>query len=88
MLKEKGIKFKTQYPVLGKYLADIFIKPNIVVEADGEYWHNRPGAQAKDKKRNKEMTLAGYKVLRLKENEINNLLNNCWGKITAIIESK
>jgi len=81
LLKENGIEFKTQYPILNRYLADIFIKPNIVVEVDGDYWHNRLENIYKDKLRDINMQTGGYKVVRLKEKEINNNLLNCLGKI-------
>jgi len=39
-LQEKGIKFEKHKPILGQ--PDIFIKPNICIFADGDYWHANP----------------------------------------------
>ena len=37
MLRNNEIKFETQKPILGQ--PDIFIKPNLCVFADGDFWH-------------------------------------------------
>ncbi len=81
LLSSKGVTFKKQYPLLGKYLADIFVEPNIVIEADGEYWHTRPGRQESDGLRDEELTMNGYKVIRLWDKEINNDINGCWNRL-------
>ena len=85
LLKEKGIEFEIQYPLINKYIGDIFIKPNIVIEVDGTYWHSRPDSIVRDQKKDKELFEAGYKVIRLPEEKIINNLNKCWGKITTFI---
>ena len=81
ILRENNIKFEKQKPLLKKYIVDIFIKPNIVIECDGDYWHNRPGAQERDKLRNVNLTNAGYKVLRFWEHEINDNINLCFSRL-------
>lgn len=45
LLKEKII-FETQKVLFG--VPDIFIKPNICIFVDGEYWHNYPNYRKKD----------------------------------------
>ena len=68
------------------YQCDTFIEPNIVIECDGDFWHANPKIyknnnlkdyqkkqRIKDKIRNKEMKTRGYKVLRMWQNEINNM---------------
>ena len=40
LLKENNIKFEKHKAVLGQ--PDIFIKPNICIFADGDYWHANP----------------------------------------------
>ena len=39
-LLEKGIKFETHKAIVGQ--PDIFIKPNICIFCDGDYWHANP----------------------------------------------
>ena len=78
LLKEKGIKFEKDKPMLSKYRVDLFIKPNLVIECDGDYWHNRPGMKEKDEIRNNNLKKSGFRVLRFWEHEINSNLNDCW----------
>jgi len=53
------------------YQCDIFIPSfNLIIECDGNYWHNYPLGNPKDIIRNQELREAGYKVLRLWESEI------------------
>lgn len=61
-----------QYPVLNRYVADFFIpEHNVIIEADGEYWHSKPEAIEHDKRRDLELKAAGYTVIRLKEKDLN-----------------
>lgn len=69
--RKAGVEFETQkefYP----YFADIFIPAlNLVVECDGEYWHNRPGAWEYDRKRDLYlMERYGVRVVRVPEKVI------------------
>lgn len=53
------------------YQCDIFLPhKRLVIEADGDFYHNYPKGKKIDKIRNKELLVAGYKVIRLWENEI------------------
>ena len=81
-LRENNIKFITHKMVLGQ--PDIFIEPNICIFADGNYWHNLPNAQEKDKKVTEELQKQGYMVLRFWEHEINNNPDECINKIKGI----
>lgn len=69
----KGILFEKQYLVNGKFLVDAYIPSlNLVIEADGKYWHTRPKTVEKDKRENAYLTKCGFNLLRLGEEEINN----------------
>ncbi len=61
-LLENNIKFETHKKIYGR--PDIFIKPNICVFVDGEYWHNYPNLREIDIKVNKKLKKLGYVVLR------------------------
>ena len=75
-LSEENIKYETQkYSLPGT--PDIFIEPNICIFADGDYWHNIPGSQEKDKKINKQLEEMNYVVLRFWEHEILTDINVC-----------
>jgi very-short-patch-repair endonuclease len=86
-LEELEIEFFThQYMHIEHgYQCDIYI-PSIktVIECDGDYWHGNPlrnkelnekqkAQRIKDKLRTKELIEKGFKVIRLWENEINQL---------------
>ena len=77
LLKDNGIEFETNYPILGR--PDIFIKPNIAIFADGCYWHKCPECGFKegirkenetDQRVTRELQSRGYVVIRLWEHEI------------------
>ena len=74
-LKLLGVEFFThQYikDIKHSYQCDIFIPSlRLVVECDGNYWHNYPMGRNIDHIRTRELIEAGYKVLRLWESEIN-----------------
>jgi len=86
-LKENNIKFNKHIPLIGQ--PDVFIKPNICIFVDGDYWHANPkkymfnsilygGKTAheiwkKDERVTKKLEASNYKVLRFWETDI---LNN------------
>ncbi len=56
------------------YQCDIFIPSmNLVIECDGDYWHNYPVGLDKDHIRTRELIENGFKVLRLWERDINKM---------------
>lgn len=81
VLKENSIKFKKHEPLLNKYQVDILIEPNLIIECDGNYWHNYPDGLDADRKRDANLKNAGYQVVRFWESDINNNLNACFDKI-------
>ncbi len=70
-LNEKGIGHERNKPLFGKTLVDFFIKPNICVYADGDYWHRIPKIKERDERITKLLKDNGYTVYRLWEHEIN-----------------
>jgi len=75
-LKKLKIEFFThQYPnIKHDYQCDILIpSKNLVIECDGNYWHNYPIGNKLDIIRKQELLDKGFKVLRLWEHEINEI---------------
>lgn len=69
ILKRNNINFIPQYEYdLG--FVDFFIKPNIAIFIDGNYWHNYPCGTKKDKKQTNFLKSKDYKVLRIWESEL------------------
>ena len=72
-LKKLGIEFFTHQHMNIKhsYRCDIFIPSfNLVIEADGNYWHKYPTGTEIDHIRTKELVQKGFRVLRLWEKDI------------------
>jgi len=68
------------------YMNDKIIKAdfkcnNIIIEFDGDYWHNKKDVIRKDKIKNKFFENNNYKILRIKENDYNKnkqeIINKC-----------
>jgi very-short-patch-repair endonuclease len=73
-LKQLGVEFFTHHyisEIEHGYQCDILIpSKKLVIECDGNYWHNYPYGTEIDLVRNKELREKGYKVLRFWESEI------------------
>lgn len=68
----RRIKFKKQELINNKFLVDAFIPSlNLVIEADGDYWHALDRVKRKDKAENAYLSKCGFSILRLSEKEIN-----------------
>jgi very-short-patch-repair endonuclease len=73
LLKNLKINFEKHHflDIKHSYLCDILIPSmNLVIECDGDYWHNYPIGSDIDHIRNKEIIKKGYKLLRLWERDI------------------
>ena len=72
-LKARHLLFEKQKLINGKFLVDAYIPSlNLVIEADGDYWHSLDRVVKKDRAENAYLTKCGYNLLRLSETEINN----------------
>jgi very-short-patch-repair endonuclease len=69
-LEEKNIIFERQKSI-AFYLLDVYIPSlNLVIEADGEYWHSLPDRIRLDKAKDGYLKNRGYKLIRLPESKI------------------
>lgn len=60
--------------IIHSYQCDFFLEDfNIVIECDGDYWHNYPNYRDIDLIRTEELISQKYKVMRLWERDIKNL---------------
>jgi very-short-patch-repair endonuclease len=74
----RNIDFTHQYYIkTARHVVDFFIEPNIVIECDGDYWHNRPGAKENDARLTGLMTENGFEVYRFWEHEICKNVKEC-----------
>ncbi|MGV8058435.1 MAG: endonuclease domain-containing protein [Smithellaceae bacterium] len=78
----KGYQFRRQRPVLN-YIADFICKElMLIIEIDG-ITHDTEVSLAKDKRREEELTRAGFKMIRFTDEEV---LRNISGVVTVIEE--
>jgi very-short-patch-repair endonuclease len=77
-----GLKFKRQYPI-GRYIADFYCRElKLIIEIDGDI-HDRQ--KEYDKNRDEYLSAGGYKTLRIKNEEINESIENVFEKIKHFI---
>lgn len=73
LLSNGILGFNWQYLVNEKFLVDFYIPSyNLIIEADGDYWHGLPIVQGRDKAKNAYLIKCGYNLVRVTETEINN----------------
>ncbi len=80
-LEEKNIQFDFQPLIKDIVNADFLIYPNIVIFADGDYWHSLPYAIKRDQIVNEKLKHTDYVSLRFKEKDINNNFDFVQNKI-------
>jgi len=67
-----GISFIQQYNVNNRFACDFYLLGvNLIIEADGDYWHNRTEIIALDKRKNAYLEKCGYNLIRIPEHVIN-----------------
>ena len=76
-LRENNISFKHPFP-FGRFVCDFAIpEKKIIIECDGDYWHNREDIKKKDKAKNAYLKVSGWVLLRFWEHEIKDDINKC-----------
>lgn len=76
ILKELSIEYISQYPTHTGFILDFAIingDKKIDLEVDGKKWHSSKEAIKRDNFRTYMLKREGWKVIRVKEEEINNL---------------
>jgi very-short-patch-repair endonuclease len=73
ILQDLGVKFQEQVLMFNKFLVDVLIPDKkIIIQWDGDYWHNKAERNKLDKSQDAYLTKCGYKVIRIKESQIKN----------------
>jgi len=71
ILKTLNVNYETQ-KIIGHFIVDFYLSDyNLIIEADGDYWHNLKKGIDQDKRKNTYFKNHGYNLLRLWEHEIN-----------------
>ncbi len=87
LLKELNIDFVTHkyMNIEHGYQCDILIPSmNLIIECDGDYWHNILQVKKRDKKQDLIFKNNGYDVYRFWEHEINKSPINCLKRVAKL----
>lgn len=83
-LERRNVPFARQQVVDGLYQVDaIIMGARIVIECDGVYWHNLPGAPERDARKQRYLQSRGYIVLRFPEAAIRADVRECGERVVA-----
>lgn len=85
ILEENEYSFSTHIPLCKICIPDIVLEDKkIIVQCDGDYWHNYPDGLEKDHKQDEVLTKNGWRVIRFWEHEINKNIQDCLRKFEAV----
>jgi len=71
-LSKNNIRFIQQWPIDNKFICDFFVPDlNLIIECDGDYWHNKPNVEIRDNNKNETIYKQGYNLIRIPEHIIN-----------------
>lgn len=79
-LNRRGIPYTKQVPLLGITLVDFLLPHDIVIYADGDYWHSKSHVKERDMNQDFMLGFYGYKVFRFTETEIKKSTEKCLNK--------
>lgn len=87
-LLRKGLNFIEQASI-GPWSIDFYLPEHeIIIEADGEFWHNTIKAKMKDRRKDAWLKSKGYQVFHFTGTEIVENPNFCVEKIVKAISNK
>ncbi len=86
ILQDLGIEFEEQVLMYNKFLVDVVIKNKpIIIQWDGEYWHNKQKRKSLDISQDSYLKKCGYTVIRITDKQIKNNLENVYDYIKKAI---
>jgi very-short-patch-repair endonuclease len=86
-LETMGVEFRQQVKIGQYYLDFLLSKAQIVIECDGNYWHNVTGAYERDRRKDRFLKSRGYKVYRFGEDEIKSSITSCLQQLPQLSRS-
>lgn len=63
-LRARGVRLRTQVPITGIGRVDLLVGDRLVIEVDGQEWHDRESTFESDRARDSALVTRGYIVLR------------------------
>lgn len=86
LLVRNSLSFKMQKPI-GSYRVDFFLRPNYIIEADGEFWHGSFRMKVHGKERDSVLKSKGYQILHLPGKLISQNINLCESLILGFVKA-
>jgi len=86
-LDDLEIKYTQQELVEGICRPDFLLDNKTIVQCDGSYWHSLFENKNRDVKQDFLLGFKGYKILRLKETDINNHPRKCINMVKGLIQA-
>ena len=84
-LKDRNVYYKKQVPLYKIAIVDFYLPDyKVVIQCDGDYWHNLPGRREKDIRQDLVLTSEGLNVYRFWEHEINESKEMCINKVKEL----
>lgn len=81
-LLRRNINYQKQIPLCKVARVDFYLPEyRIVIQCDGDYYHNLPGYKERDERQNKVLIFNGFNVYRFWEHEINKSPQKCIDKL-------
>lgn len=83
----RQFRFEMHKSMFGRYQPDFtFPDSRLIVQADGDYWHNRPKDVERDNHFDSIAKKNGWSVLRFWEHDINQNLVQCVDKVSQFLQ--
>jgi len=80
------IDYEFQYNFNDKFLCDFaIVDKKIIIECDGDYWHNREDNKKRDKAKNAYITKCGWQMVRFWEHDINDNIQDVKDSIMKLV---
>jgi len=84
-LQRRGINYQKQVPLCKVARVDFYLPEyRIVIQCDGDYWHNIPKVKERGIRQDNVLTFNGFNVYRFWEHEIKESVECCVDKINLI----
>ena len=81
-LRNRNIDYQKQVPLCKVAVVDFYLPEyRIVIQCDGDYWHNLPDHKVRDEIQDRVLNFNGFNIFRFWEHEIDTDVKKCIDKI-------
>ena len=87
VLLDIGLNFKEQVLMFNKFLVDVLIEDKkLIIQWDGEYWHQKPKRKKLDESQDAYMKKCGYQVLRITDRQVKENVEQVYADIKRAVQ--